>query len=164
MRRTIAVAAALGVLLGAAACSDDKSTKPVTVASGTTNGTAWSLVSFHNTAGDLCLEIRDGAGKPGDGFGGGCGGWESSKPGHDEDPYVDGPGPGGSEFAFGPLGSAVATVEATAPGKQPLVAQAKPLPAKAGAAKFFVLPLPDPETTWAYTGKGADGSPEPLGL
>jgi hypothetical protein len=164
MRRAIPIVAAVGLVVAAAGCSGDKSTKAVTVASGTANGSAWSLVTFHDKAGDLCLEIRDGAGKSDAGFGGGCGAWESSTGTHVQNPYVDGPGPAGSEFAFGPLGSAVTTVEATAPGKKTMVAQAQALPAKAGAAKFFVLPLPDATTTWTYTGKNSQGATEPLGL
>ncbi len=164
MRRAIAAVAAVGLVFAAAGCSGDKSTKAVTVASGTANGSAWSLVTFHDKAGDLCLEIRDGAGKSGAGFGGGCGSWQKSSGTKIQDPYVDGPGPAGSEFAFGPLGSAVTTVEATAPGKKMLVAPAKALPAKAGAAKFFVLPLPDATTTWTYAGKNSAGAAEPLGL
>lgn len=164
MRRAIAVVAAVGLAFDAAGCAGDKSTKPVTVASGTANGSAWTLVTFHDQVGDLCLEIRDGAGKPDDGFGGGCGDWGYPTANHIRDPYVDGPGPAGSEFAFGPLTSAVATVEATAPGKKTLVASAKALPAKAGAAKFFVLPLPDATTTWTYAGKNSEGAAVPLGL
>lgn len=160
MRRALAAAAALAALAGCSGAGG--ATDPVTVASGTAGGAAWNLVTFHNDAGDLCLEIRDGDGKADDGYGGGCGGWESST--KDADTHVDGPGPGGSEFAFGPLIAAVSTVEATAPGKQTLVAQAKELPARAGAAKFFVLTLPDATTTWTYTGKDAAGAPEPLGL
>jgi hypothetical protein len=118
--------AAVG-LVAAAGCSGDKSTKAITVASGTANGSAWSLVTFHDKAGALCMEIRDGADKSDAGFGDGCAAWESSTGTHVQDPYVDGPGPAGSEFAFGPLVSAVTTVEATAPGKQPLVAQAQAL-------------------------------------
>jgi hypothetical protein len=164
MRRTAAAVAGLAVVLaGQAGCSGaGKATDPVTVATGTAGGAAWRLVTFHNDAGDLCLEIRDGDGKANDGYGGGCGGWQSSK--NDADTHVDGPGPGGSEFAFGPLTAAVSTVEATAPGKQTLVARAQDLPAKAGAAKFFVLTLPDTATAWTYTGKDARGAAEPLGL
>jgi len=164
MRQTFAVVAALGLVLTAAGCSDDKSTKPVEVASGTANGSAWSLVTFHDSAGDLCLEIRDGQGNAGSGFGGGCGGWAPSSARHVQDPYVDGPGPAGSEFAFGPLTPAVMTVEASAPGKKTLVVQAQPLPAKAGAASFFVLVLPDAATTWTYSGRNSAGASEPLGL
>jgi hypothetical protein len=145
-------------LVFAAGCSGDQSTKAVTVATGTANGSAWSLVTFHDQAGDLCLEIRDGAGKSDAGFGGGCGAWATGT--HVQDPYVDGPGPAGSEFAFGPLVSAVSTVEATAPGRKTLVVPAQVLPAKAGAAKFFVLPLPDATTTWTYTGKNRQGATE----
>ncbi|MEU4221850.1 hypothetical protein [Actinoplanes sp. NPDC026623] len=160
MRRIVAAAAALSVACTLAGCSHDRSTDPVTVASGAT----WSLVTFHNADGALCLEIRDAAGRAGDDFGGGCGGWSSPDAAHAGDAYIDGPGPGDGEFAFGPLGSAVTTVEATAPGREPLVAPARPLPAGAGAAKFFVLPLPDAATVWTYTATNAAGAPEPLGL
>jgi hypothetical protein len=156
VRGFVAATTVLGALLATGGCSADESTKPVTIAS----GTAWSLVTFHNAAGDLCLQLRDDTGE---GLSGGCGGWESSNPGHDEDPYMSGLGPAGSEFAFGPLGSAVVSVEATAPGRRPLTTPARPLPPGAGAPKFFVLPLPDATTTWTYTAKDAAGSPRPLG-
>jgi hypothetical protein len=164
MRRPLAAVAALGLAVATAGCSGDKSTEPVTVADGTVNGSDWRLVTFRNSTGDLCLEIRDGDGKPGDGFGSACGGWASSNARHDQDPYMDGPGPAGSEFAFGPLSPAVTVVEASAPGRKTLVTNARPLPQNAGAAKFFVIPFPDATTTWTYIGKNGAGAAEPLGL
>jgi hypothetical protein len=130
-------------------CSGGKSTKPVQIDSGTVAGQKWSLLASHNETGELCLTIGD--------YSGGCGKWTS-------DPYVDGPGPGDSEFLYGPVRPSVTTVEATAPGHQPLTVQAHPIAGSGGKVKYFVLALPDQGTVWTCTARTASGTPERLGL
>lgn len=160
MKRVIAAVVTLLSTTGLMGCSSssssDKSTDPVKVADGTINGQQWSLVTFKDEAGELCLEVR----KPGseDAYTGACG-WRDQPGGG---PYSQGSGPAGSEFAFGPLRATVATVQASAPGKKAVTVAAQALPKDAGAAKFFVIPFAE-AGTWTYVAKGSSGSVEAFG-
>ena len=145
--------------VGLVGCSGDRSTEPVTLASGVVDGGGWTLVSFRNESGELCLELRDAAGKSS--YSGGCGGWAVAEPGSGA--YLDGTGPGGTEFAYGPLRETVGSVEASAPGRDPVVVPARAMPSGSGAAKFFVMAFPDASTNWTYTARNAAGGVDRLG-
>ncbi|MEV0427166.1 hypothetical protein [Micromonospora sp. NPDC050495] len=143
---------------GLVGCSGDRSTEPVALASGVVDGGGWTLVAFRNEAGELCLDLRDAAMKRS--YSGGCGGW-AAEPGSGA--YVDGTGPGVTEFAYGPLRETVGSVEASAAGRDPVVVPARAMPGGSGAAKFFVMAFPDAATDWTYTARNAAGGVDRLG-
>ncbi|MGR6318181.1 hypothetical protein Q2K19_01930 [Micromonospora soli] len=147
------------VCVGLTACSADKSTPPVKVASGEVAGSGWTLVTFKDEAGELCLDLRDAAMKKS--YSGACGSWADAEP--RSSAYMDGSGPGTTEFAYGPLRKSVSSVEATAPGREPVVVTAQAMPAGTGVAKFFVIAFPDSASDWTYRAKNASGAVERLG-
>ncbi|BCJ41099.1 hypothetical protein GCM10010168_46030 [Actinoplanes ianthinogenes] len=157
-------AAAAAVVLAAGGCSGEpepfEPTDVVKLDEGTIGGAGWTLVTFHDEQHEICLELRDAGMRTDPELSGGCGPWDDRPSGGR---YLDGKGPGRSEFAYGLLTAPAAAVTATAPGHDPVTVAAKPMPAGTGAAKFFVITFPDPGGAWTYTAQDAAGAPVPLG-
>ncbi|MEU4217706.1 hypothetical protein [Actinoplanes sp. NPDC026623] len=160
-------AAALTIVLATAGCTSEpvepapfQAVDVVKIDEGTIGGAGWTLVTFHNERGDVCLQLRDAQMQVGSDLSGGCGPWDDSPTGGR---YLDGKGPGSSEFAYGLLTEPAAGVTATAPGHDPVTVPAKPMPAGTGAAKFFVIAFPTPAGTWTYTARDGAGAPVQLG-
>ncbi len=165
MKRSPAVAVLMTVtmLAGCSAAGDSEPFHPTDVVKldeGTVDGLGWTLVTFHDAEGETCLELRDADMRENTDLSGGCGPWDDNPTGGR---YMDGAGPGQSDFAYGLLKEAVATVTATAPGQNPMTVPAKPMPAGSEAAKFFVIAFPEASTTWRYTAKDDHGAPVELG-
>jgi hypothetical protein len=160
-------AVVLTVLAATAGCSSEPAEPEpfqpadvVKIDEGTIGGAGWTLVTFHDENGQVCLQLRDAQLRADPDLSGGCGPWEDTPTGGR---YVDGKGPGQSEFAYGLLTEPAAGVTATSAGHDPVTAVAKPMPAGAGAAKFFVIAFPTPAGTWQYSAKDAAGAPVRLG-
>lgn len=163
MRRLLS-AAALTILAVTAGCSAEpapfRAADVVKIDEGTIGGAGWTLVTFHNESGEICLQLRDAQTQVSPDLSGGCGPWDDSPAGGR---YLDGKGPGSSEFAYGLLTEPAVGVTATAPGHDPVTVPAKPMPAGTGAAKFFVIAFPTPAGTWTYTARDGTGAPVQLG-
>ncbi|GLW29082.1 hypothetical protein [Actinoplanes regularis] len=165
MKRSSAVAVLMTVtaLAGCSAAGDPEPFQPtdvVKIDEGAVDGAGWTLVTFHNADGETCLELRDAGMRENPDLSGGCGPWNDDPTGGR---YMDGKGPGRSEFAYGLLKAPVATVTATAPGQSAVTVSAKSMPEGSGAAKFFVIAFPDDTGTRRYTAKDDHGAPVELG-
>src|SRR3954451_3776486 len=142
--------AALLASLALGACSRGERVAPHVVASGTTSqGVEWVTEASVNRASLLCLEVRQPRDHGNESSGGGCG-WSGAGEPRGGSYGVFG-GPGGGQFALGPLPSLDSSVRVSAPGHPAVVIQASALPDGDGAPAFFVWQVPD-----SYPASGTD--------
>jgi hypothetical protein len=163
MRKHRALLAAIGsgcLLLGAllGVLVSNISSGPTVIARGQVAGQAWRLIAWEQ-GGQLAMEIVGKSttdpysGSVGFNNGGVAGYWET------------GPGPANSMFYYGPTPNSVEYVTLTAPGYQPVVVRAVPLPRSGGlpSGRFFIADPPGPATVlWNVVLKDSAGHVVPF--
>jgi hypothetical protein len=117
------------------------------------SGLRWKLVAWEQDR-QLGLDLESPSGH---GFSGGVGFAATRDYSYQ---WVDGLGPGNSDFYYGPVPGSAVMVRLTAPGHRPVLVRTAPLPAGRGlpAGRFFVIQSPSSvSVSWSVTPLDAAG-------